>query len=74
MLDKYLKLKEPDLVEAAYNEIAPYFAAEPFVSKVAVENMLSVIADRIPQAKTAAPDRFYDNGILTELKNEGLFK
>jgi ABC-type nitrate/sulfonate/bicarbonate transport system substrate-binding protein len=74
MLEKYLKLKERDVVEAAYNEMAPYFAAEPLVSKVAVENMLSVIADRLPQAKTATPERFYDNSILAELRNEGLFK
>ncbi len=74
MLEKYLKLQEHDIIEAAYNEIAPYFAAEPFVSNAAIENMLSVIADRLPQAKTARPDRFYDNSMLMELKDEGLFK
>ncbi len=74
MLEKYLKLKEPAVTEAAYNEIAPYFATDPEVSKMAIENMLSVIADRIPQAKTAAPDQFYDNSILIQLKNQGLLK
>ncbi len=74
MLEKYLKLKDRDVIEAAYHEIAPYFAAEPFVSKVAIENMLSVVGDRVPQAKTASAERFYDNSILAELKNEGFFK
>lgn len=74
MIEKYLKLKEPDVVEEAYKEIAGYFALEPFVSNEAVQNMLSVIGDRLPPAKSAQPDRFYDNSILTDLKNEGFFK
>ena len=74
MLEKYLKLKETDVVEQAYNEITGYFALEPSVSKEAVQTMLSVIGDRLPQAKGAQVERFYDNSILTELKNEGFFK
>ena len=74
MLETYLKIKDPLVVEAAYNEITPYFAAEPFVPRIAIENMLSVIADRLPQAKNASPERFYDNSILSESKNERAIK
>jgi hypothetical protein len=74
MVEKYLKLKDPDVIEGGYDEIVPYMSAEPFVPKAAVQNLLSLIAGRLPQAKTASPERFYDNGILNELKAEGFFK
>lgn len=73
-IEKYLKIKDRQVIEGAYDEIVPYFAPEPFVPRAAIQNMLSLIADRVPQAKTAVPERFYDNGILDDLKNEGFFK
>jgi NitT/TauT family transport system substrate-binding protein len=74
MIEKYLKLKDPEVVASGYDEIVPFMTTEPFVPKAAVQNLLSLIADRLPQAKTASAERFYDNGILDELKNEGFFK
>jgi ABC-type nitrate/sulfonate/bicarbonate transport system substrate-binding protein len=74
MIEKYLKLKDPDVIEGGYDEIVGYMSTEPFVPKDAVQNILSLIADRLPQAKTASPERFYDNGILNELKAEGFFR
>ncbi len=74
MIEKYLKLKDPDVIEGGYDEIVRYMNSEPFVPKPAVQNLLSLIGNRLPQAKTASPERFYDNGILNELKSEGFFK
>jgi NitT/TauT family transport system substrate-binding protein len=74
MIEKYLKLKDPEVIEGGYDEIVPYMNSEPFVPKAGVQNLLSLIGDRLPQAKTASPERFYDNGILNELKSDGLFK
>ncbi len=74
MIEKYLKVTDPDVIDGGYDEIVPYMTSEPFVPKIAVQNLLSLISDRLPQAKTASPERFYDNGILNELKAEGFFK
>lgn len=74
MIEKYLKLKDPEVIEGGYDEIVPYMNSEPFVPRAAVQNLLSLIGERLPQAKTASPERFYDNAILNELNSEGFFK
>ena len=74
MIEKYLKLKDPEVIEGGYDEIVDYMAPEPFVPKEAIQNILTLVAERLPQAKTASPERFYDNSILNELRAEGFFK
>ncbi len=74
MIEKYLRFKDRDVIEGAYDEIAPYFASSPFVPKAAVQNMLSLLADRVPEAGKAPAERFYDNGLLDELGRQGLLK
>jgi NitT/TauT family transport system substrate-binding protein len=69
VLQKYLKEDDPEALDEVYNAYAP--KRVPLVSAEAIPPVLESIAERDPAARTANPERYYDNRIVQELQASG---
>ncbi len=74
MIQKYLRVKEPDIQEDTYNQFREYLETVPYVSRKGMEAVIADIANTDPAAKTAKPDDFMDMRFVAELEKEGYFK
>ena len=74
MIQKYLKVKEPDIQEDTYNQFREYLESIPFVSRKGLETILSEVGATDPQAKQAKVEDFMDMRFMNELEKEGFFK
>jgi NitT/TauT family transport system substrate-binding protein len=75
MIEKYLKVKEPDIQDDTWSQFREYLAASPpFVSRKGVEAIIAEVAQTDPQAKTAKADDFIDGRFMSELEKEGFLK
>ena len=73
-IQKYLRVKEPDIQEDTYNQFREYLEGIPFVSQKGIEAILTELAATEPQAKQAKPEDFTDMHFMNELEKEGFFK
>ncbi|MGH7770990.1 MAG: ABC transporter substrate-binding protein [Candidatus Binatia bacterium] len=73
-LQKYTRVKDPEILEATYSEYQDYLESIPIVSKKGVETILAELAEKDPKARQAKPEDFLDMRFITELDREGLFK
>ena len=69
VLQKYLKEDDPEALDEVYNAYLP--KRVPLVSAEAIPPVLEAIAERDPAARTAKPERFYDNSLVQELQASG---
>jgi len=69
VLQKYLKEEDPESLDEVYNAYVP--KRVPLVVPEAIPPVLESIAERDPTARTANPERFYDNSIVQELQASG---
>ncbi len=74
MIQKYLRVKEPDIQEDTYGQFREYLESVPYVSRKGMETILAEVAQTEPQAKTMKPDDFIDMRFMNELEKEGFFK
>jgi len=74
MIQKSLKVKEPEIAEDTYNQFREYLADPPFVSRKGMEAIITEVAATEPQAKQAKVDDFVDMRFMNELEKEGFFK
>jgi NitT/TauT family transport system substrate-binding protein len=74
MIQKYLRVKEPDIQEDTYNQFREYLETIPYVSRKGMEAVLADVAVNDPAAKGAKPDEFMDMRFMAELEKEGFFK
>lgn len=74
MIQKYLRVKEPDIQEDTHNQFVEYLESIPFVSRKGMEAILTDLAATEPLAKQAKPDDFLDMRFMNELEKEGFFK
>ena len=74
MIQKSLKVKEPEIAEDTYNQFREYLADPPFVSRKGMEAIIAEVAATEPQAKQAKVDDFVDMRFMNELEKEGFFK
>jgi ABC-type nitrate/sulfonate/bicarbonate transport system substrate-binding protein len=74
VLQKYTRVKEPDVLEATYTEYLDQIESVPYVSRKGIEIILREMAEKEPKAKQARPEDFLDARFLDELDREGLFK
>ncbi len=74
VLQKYTKVKEPDILEDAYNQFREYLESPPYVSRKGIEAILSELGEKDPAAKAAKPEDFMDMRFVNELEKEGFFK
>jgi NitT/TauT family transport system substrate-binding protein len=74
MMQKYLRVKEPDILEDAYGQFREYLEYPPYVSRKSMENVLADVAATDPAAKNAKPEDFMDMRFVAELEKQGFFK
>ena len=74
MMQKYLRVKEQDILDDAYNQFREYLAYPPYVTQKAMENVLTDIASSNEAAKSAKPEDFMDMRFVAELDKQGFFK
>jgi ABC-type nitrate/sulfonate/bicarbonate transport system substrate-binding protein len=69
VLQKYLREDDPEALDEVYRAYTP--KRVPLVSAEAIPPVLESIGERDPAARTANPERFYDNSIVQELQTSG---
>ena len=75
MIEKYLKVKDPDIQDDTWSQFREYLAASPpYVSRKGIEAIIAEVAQTDPQAKTAKADDFIDGRFMAELEKEGFLK
>lgn len=74
MMQKYLRVKDQDILDDAYNQFREYLAYPPYVTQKAMENVIADVATSDPTAKNAKPDDFMDMRFVAELDKQGFFK
>jgi ABC-type nitrate/sulfonate/bicarbonate transport system substrate-binding protein len=67
MIQNQLKVKEVEIQEDTYNQFREYLEFPPYVSRKAMEAVLTDIAANHPAAKGAKPDDFMDMRFVAEL-------
>jgi NitT/TauT family transport system substrate-binding protein len=74
MIQNQLKVKDVDIQEDTYNQFRQYLEYPPYVSRKAMEAVITDIAEKEPAAKSAKPDDFIDMRFVVELEKDGFFK
>jgi len=74
MMQKYLHVKEPDILEDAYNQFREYLEYPPYVTRKGMDNVLAEVAASDASAKNAKPEDFMDMRFVAELEKQGVFK
>ena len=74
MMQKYLRVKEQDILDDAYNQFREYLEYPPYVTRKAIENVIADVATTDPTAKNAKPEDFMDMRFVAELEKQGFFK
>jgi len=74
MMQKYLRVKEQDILDDAYNQFREYLEYPPYVTRKAMENVIADVAVNDPAAKNSKPEDFMDMRFVAELDKQGFFK
>jgi len=74
MMQKYLRVKEQDILDDAYNQFREYLEYPPYVTRKAIENVIADVTTTDPTAKNAKPEDFMDMRFVAELEKQGFFK
>jgi len=73
-IQKYTRVKEPDILEDTFIQFREYLESVPYVSKEGVKTIVTDLGEQEPKAKAAKPEDFLDMRFVAELEKEGLFK
>ena len=73
-IQKYARIKDPDILEATYGEARAYIETVPYVTRKGMETIISELQPTEPKAKTAKPDDFLEPRFVNELEKEGFYK
>jgi ABC-type nitrate/sulfonate/bicarbonate transport system substrate-binding protein len=68
-IGKYTKLTDADDLEETYRTFLPVWEKVPYVSAAGVQTLLDFAAN--PAAKTAKPEKFFDNSMVAALEKSG---
>ncbi len=71
LMAKYMKVTDPRLIEIAYDFNAQTYRQKPHPFVQGIELVLEQLAQTIPAAKTAEPERFIDARFVKELDDSG---
>ena len=67
MIQKQLKVSDPEIQEDTYNQFREYLEYPPYVSRKGLEAVLAEIASKDPAAKTIKPEDLMDMRFVAEL-------
>jgi NitT/TauT family transport system substrate-binding protein len=73
-IQKYARIKDPDILEATYGEARAYIENVPYVMRKGMETIIAELLPTEPKAKTAKPEDFLDTRFVGQLEREGFYK
>ena len=73
-IQKYARIKDPDILEATYGEARAYIENTPYVTRKGMETIIAELVPTEPKAKTAKPEDFLDTRFVSQLEKEGFYK
>lgn len=74
VLEKHLRISDPDTLTATYDYYAPKLGSIPFVNLKGIKFLLDTTAESNPKAKNARLEEIGDNGLLKEIEASGFLK
>jgi len=73
-IQKYARIRDPEILELTYGEARTHIETIPYVSKKGIEAIIGELTATEPKAKQAKPDDFVDHRFVAQLEKEGFFK
>ena len=73
-IQKYARIKDPDILEATYGEARAYIETVPYVTRKGMETIIAELLPTEPKAKTVKPDDFLDTRFVSQLEREGFYR
>ena len=73
-IQKYARIKDPDILEATYGEARAYIETIPYVTRKGMEAIIAELLPTEPKAKAAKPEDFLDTRFVSQLEKEGFYK
>jgi len=73
-IQKYARIKDPEILEATYAEARTYIETVPYVTRTGMEAIIAEFMPTEPKAKTAKPDDFLDTRFVAQLEKQGFYK
>jgi ABC-type nitrate/sulfonate/bicarbonate transport system substrate-binding protein len=70
---KYMRTNDPEVLEDSYNGYIHSIPKKPYPTLKGIQFMLDMLAEKMPQAKSAKPEQFVDLSFLQELEKENFF-
>jgi ABC-type nitrate/sulfonate/bicarbonate transport system substrate-binding protein len=74
VIQKYTRVKDPEILEATYGDVREYLESVPYVSRKGLEMILADLVAEEPKARQARPEDFLDLRFVAQLDKEGFFK
>jgi NitT/TauT family transport system substrate-binding protein len=73
-IQKYARIKDPDILDATYGEARAYIESVPYVTRKGLETIIGELIPTEPKARTARPEDFLDTRFVSQLEKEGFYK
>ena len=73
-IQKYARIKDPEILDATYGEARNYIETTPYVTRKGLETIIGELIPTEPKAKSAKPDDFLDTRFVSQLEKEGFYK
>ena len=73
VFSKYMRTNDPAVLEDSYQGYIKMIPKKPYPTLKGIQFMLDMLAEKMPQAKSAKPEQFVDLSFLQELEKEGFF-
>lgn len=73
-IQKYARIKDPEILEATYGEARAYIETVPYVTRKGMETIIGELVPTEPKAKTAKPEEFLDMRFVAQLEKDGFYK
>jgi ABC-type nitrate/sulfonate/bicarbonate transport system substrate-binding protein len=72
-IQKYARIKDPDILEATYGEARNYIETVPYATRKGLETIIGELVPTDPKAKQAKPDDFLDTRFVSQLEKDGFY-
>jgi NitT/TauT family transport system substrate-binding protein len=73
-IQKYARIKDPEILEATYGEARAYIETTPYVTRKGMETIISELTPTEPKAKGARPEDFLDTRFVAQLEKDGFYR
>jgi NitT/TauT family transport system substrate-binding protein len=74
VLGKYLELNDQAVLEDTWAVFSPVFEDIPYVNPRGVQNAIDSVAQTVPEAVGATPDRFVESSFVSQLDEGGFYR